>query len=260
MYLKGPELSNFLEDRVGRGPDFFCLCASCTGLRQLEDVELPSLRILRNEVSVYNKLHSLGQIVEQVPSREICDRLWATFISSVYPLIPVLHLPTFYRQYNDFWRSVDECSRGGSPGGFLAECPSFLPLLLSTLFCGSSQSYHASSRDDDPHDRLRKETQQSGKLYRLAMQSLTMLGFPRDPTIYGLAAFVILHLPLIREESDSSTAFISTAFRVGQALGLHRDPKHFDIPLVEAKLRCRIWWHILHKDTRTSKPFPQLMP
>ncbi|KAF2096748.1 hypothetical protein NA57DRAFT_78343 [Rhizodiscina lignyota] len=89
-----------------------------------------------------------------------------------------------------------------------------------------------------------------------------MVGFPGgNTTVFALAAFVILHVPLIREETERSTAFISTAFRVGQKIGLHRDPQCLDITGVEAELRRRLFWHILHKDalSSTASGLPQMM-
>jgi hypothetical protein len=198
---------------------------------------------------MYDHLRSLGQIVATLPPRSTCDKLLTAFIEIIYPMIPILHLPTFYHQYEDFWLAAEQCWQTGVPSGIMAEHPSFLPCLLACLFCGSLQTHLGRPKpDQNAHAYIESETRQSESLYRNTMQSLVMLGFPRDPTFYSLAAYVIWHIPLIREESERSTAFISTAFRVGQTLGLHKDPKHFDLPNYEAECRRRLWWHILNKD------------
>lgn len=211
---------------------------------------MSTLRMLKRELSSYDSLRSLTLLVDRLPPRETCDQLWEAFINTVYPLIPFLHLPTFYAEYDDFWCSIDELRRTGTPTGILADCPTFLALLFSILFCGCFHSSFLPSQSGRVDFSLDEGASQMSKdLYRSTMQTLTMLGFPHDPTLYSLSAFLIWHVPLIREEAERSTAFVSTAFRVGQALGLHRDPKHFQASDVEAEMRRRVWWHILHKDT-----------
>jgi hypothetical protein len=249
--LQGPEIAHLLEAQADDRPDPSSIYQGRSGLRDWDCSEASAIRSLRKEVLEYDSLHSMVQIIDNLPPRETCDRLWAVFITTVYPLIPILHLPTFYSQYDEFWQSVEEFHQTRLPRGFLVTCPTFLALLLSALCCGSLHSYLNRSRTDgDILGPTVSESRRSEMLSRTTMRALTMLGFPRDPTIYSLAAFVIWHVPLIREESEQSTAFISTAFRAGQALGLHRDPSHFGITDAEAEVRRRLWWHILHKDTR----------
>ena len=77
------------------------------------------MSLLQREISKHDKLHSLEQVISQIPSRGTCDKLWAVFVTTIYPLVPVLHLPTFYRQYDDFWRSVEGYQQTGSLTGFL---------------------------------------------------------------------------------------------------------------------------------------------
>ena len=47
-------------------------------------------------------MYSLGQMLDKLPPRETCDELLEAFVATVYPLIPVLHLPSFYRQWDRF--------------------------------------------------------------------------------------------------------------------------------------------------------------
>lgn len=209
------------------------------------------LRTLQQEVLRLEEVQTLRKLLDELPSKEVCEQLWWTFMATVYPLIPVLHLPSFYRQYDRFWQSVEHAKEHGVVEGYLTECPRFLPLVLSALFCGSLHTCQVGDgQEGETQDVWASDARHLSKqLYRATMQSLTILGFPGDSTVNSLAAFMILHVPLIREETERSTSFISTAFRVGQMLGLHRDPQHFGITGGEAEMRRRLWWHILHKDT-----------
>lgn len=207
--------------------------------------------LFQQETFRHDRLHTLGHIVSQLPSKETCDELWSTFIATIYPLIPILHLPTFYRQLDQFWISVQQFHAEGVPGGLLAECPSFLALVVSALFCGTFYKYDAQLNLYMPSTaKASREIKLARRLYRAVMHTLALLSFPSDATIFSLAAYVIWNIPLIREESERSTSFTCTAFRVGQKLGLHRDPEHFQMEYWEAEMRRRIWWHIIHKDTR----------
>lgn len=189
-------------------------------------------------------------MLDSLPSRETCNRLWSQFMAAVYPLIPILHLPMFWQQVDSFWNSIQQYHDTGMPGGILAESPAFLALVFSTLCCGalSDSSLPASESSHASRDRT-AASQLSRSLYRVTMATLSLCRFPRESNLISLQAFVICHIPLIREESERSASFVATAFRAGQALGLHRDPIHFKIEPIEAETRRRLWWHILHKDT-----------
>ena len=248
---QAPELQNSLEDHVNDGADPTPLCDSCKNLHFWDGTEQSSiLRLLTDEALRVDRLHSLAQMLDNLPTKETCNRLWSQFMATVYPLIPVLHLPTFWRRVDSFWNSIQQYRDTGMPGGILAQSPAFLALIFSTLCCGAlpDSSIPTSNDDQDVGDRSRA-SQLSRSLYRATMATLSLCRFPREPNLISLQAFVICHIPLIREESERSASFVSTAFRVGQALGLHRDPLHFKIETIEAELRRRLWWHILHKDT-----------
>ena len=82
-----------------------------------------------------------------------------------------------------------------------------------------------------------------------------MVAFPRNPTIYSLASFLIVHNLLDREEEPvAACSYVSVALRAAQAMGLHRDGTHFALDRVETEMRRRIWWHIIHTDIMTAIP------
>ena len=180
--------------------------------------------------------------MEQLPHGETCDRLWTNFIETVYPLLLILHLPSFYRQFDAFWVFIQHLTEHGSASGFLGSCPSFLALIVSVLFCGSLyNAWRANSdRESNPEVANFGSAKMRQKLYSLTVRSLVILRFPRDPTIFSLSAYLLLHVPLIREESDDSTAFVSIALRAGQAMGLHRDSSHFAMSIEGAEVRRRV--------------------
>ena len=244
-----PEFEGLVD--TSDGPDPRLLCESCKHLHQWSKHEgSSSLKDFAEEALRCDKVHGLGQMLDKVPPREVCNRLWANLMISVYPLVPILHLPTFWHNVDAFWDSLQQYREIGVPTGILGKNPTFLALVFATLFCGSIGE-GLLSREARKHPK--KQSRLSKTLYRDTMRVLTVCGFPRSPTVSSLQAFVLCHVPLIREESERSATFISTAFRVGQVLGLHRDPKHFNITSADAEERRRVWWHILHKDSCESQ-------
>jgi hypothetical protein len=66
-------------------------------------------------------------------------------------------------------------------------------------------------------------------------------------------AFILLNSMLIREvESLSSCSFVAVAFRVCQAMGIHKDGADFGLNEIQVEERRGIWCHPMHLDVMTS--------
>ena len=90
----------------------------------------------------------------------------------------------------------------------------------------------------------------SAHLHDEVTRSLTMISFPNTPSLPGLTAFLIVQTILVKEEEPlTSSLFVGLALRVGQTMGLHRDPAQFGIDAREAEVRRRNWWHIIYMDS-----------
>jgi hypothetical protein len=191
---------------------------------------------------------SLSSTLSELPPRETCDYFYEDFVESVHPLIPLIHLPTFDLHYRRFWDWYKTWQPGHAPEGVLAENPSFLPLLFTVLFTGSI----ARLRPDGVGNIINPlETQK--KLYYLIPSALAMVGFPYSPSLYSLMAFLLLNSMLIREEESlSSCSFVAVAFRVCQAMGLHKDGTDFGLDEIQVEERRRVWCHLMHLDVMTS--------
>lgn len=192
--------------------------------------------------------NSLASVLSALPPREACDCYYEDFVDSVHPLIPLIHLPTFYKYYHRFWDWHAKWLPGRAPDGVLAENPSFLPLLFTVLFTGSI----IRSRSDKVTNAAQPLEVQR-KLYYLIPSTLAMVGFPHSPSLYSLMAFLLLNSMLIREEESlSSCSFVAVAFRVCQAMGLHKDGTDFGLDDIQTEERRRVWCHLMHLDVMTS--------
>lgn len=211
-----------------------------------------------NVGSCCNRIYSLSQLLDTLPPKDTCDELYQTFLDNIHPIAPLLHLPTFEAQYIRFWHWFLSWDRHKIPSGVLAETPSFLPLLFAVCFAGSFGPNTIPSSQDSEDGSFSAITT---SLYKSHYHALSLVSFPQSPTIYSLIAYLIAQNLLIREESLSSCSFVSVALRIAQAMGLNRDGTYFKLDPIQAEIRRRVWWHIIHTDVMTSFPsgLPPLM-
>src|SRR5271168_601687 len=113
------------------------------------------------------------------------------------------------------------------PGPMITKNPSIVCLLFSTLFAGSM----AVSCSRLAELSAEREPILLGDLYFGTMVSMALVGFPRRPNPYSLAAFLFKQNQLTSEEEFlDSPSFISNAFRIALGTGLYRDGSFFGLP------------------------------
>ncbi|RMZ83736.1 hypothetical protein DV738_g918, partial [Chaetothyriales sp. CBS 135597] len=181
----------------------------------------------------------------------ICEKLCEIFFATVFPLIPILHVRSFSEDFQQLWKSIDPVNPHNSETSiFLRRKPGFLCLLSSILFAALASS--------SPKRRIgalgeNAQLVDTGDMYFLTTVSATLNGFPRQPSVYSLAAFIFSQSQFVREEEFSDAPeFISTAFRIALGMGLHRKVAHPGLSMAEIETRRRIWWYILHLDVMSS--------
>lgn len=183
-----------------------------------------------------------------LPTPETSGILCSRFLTNVYPLIPILHVPSFQEDIVAFWRDLKQ--EGGhniTIGPFIREKPDFVCLFSAVLFAGAMTLQ--STRIETPS--ITDLFQVTNELYFATMKSASLIGFPRQPTLNSLASYIITEMQLLREEDFADPpAHVATSFRVALSMGLHRDISRFDFP--EAETRRRLWWFIIHLDVMIS--------
>jgi hypothetical protein len=87
----------------------------------------------------------------------------------------------------------------------------------------------------------------------MTSDALTLVGFPHSPSTYSLMAFILSQSILIREEESlGSCSFVAVAFRIAQAMGMHKDGTSFNLDPIQVQERRRIWWQLMHLDVMSS--------
>lgn len=167
-----------------------------------------------------------------LPPRATADRLWRTYIDNFESYYRILHVPTFEREYRDFW-----ATRQG-PRCFLAQ-------LLS--ICALASCF----RDED---RLYQEAQ-----VRAWIEAVRQWLFRADPRAQLSLGYLQAHLLMLVAgdvhwmKIDRSWISSGALIRNAVSAGLHREPR--DFPRVSpfyAELRRRLWYSILEYDLVTA--------
>ncbi|KAL4879423.1 fungal-specific transcription factor domain-containing protein [Aspergillus karnatakaensis] len=181
-------------------------------------------------------------MLEYMPTKRQSHALYKGFMSGIQAISPLLHPPTVLNHYNSFWDWYDSSSYSGES----CPDPSFIPLMYAIWYGGSvTISIRTIKAEFGGATRGGLSKAYNDQVTRW----LTKTSFPRNPTLHGLAAYLLVQTILSKEEQPlTSSLFVSLAMRVAQTMGLHRDPAYFGISASEAECRRRLWWHIVHMD------------
>lgn len=180
-------------------------------------------------------LHTL-----QIPDRSRCDALFELYVSSIHPIVPLVHMPTFRQEYETFW----DMQHSGQTKDAIPTSP----LILAALYAGAAVGQQPPLRQTLPDLDMQEI---ATELYNQATSSLHAVNFPRAPSVSTLAAYLIVQGIWMRDEEPLNTgSFNGVIVRVAQMLGLHRDPSHFKAAVapIPAEVHRRVWWHVFHCD------------
>lgn len=156
-----------------------------------------------------------------LPPKHIADHLLQSYYTSVHAVIPILHWPTFDREYEDVYKI-----------GSLQNVPSvWCSLLFAVLAVGILFSNEASA--------LRP---QKGKEY--IQISLMLIDLWNDEFVIDHARGAILISVFLYEMNLKSAAWtwLASSVRISQDIGLHSETGPW--PNIEGEMRKRVWWGV----------------
>ena len=189
----------------------------------------------------------LANLLTTLPKKAVCDTLLQSFLISVYAIHPLVHLPTFQTDYNNFWQWCRN-SDISQPDNKLLGDPTFLCLLFSTLYCGAT----VSSWNDGSLQNLEKESTVD-QLRKTYSSSLNMCQSLQSPTFFTLVSSLLAHSCSKPDEADfEDLRFVSMISRIAQSMGLQHDGSLFGFDPIETEMRRRVWWHIVWLDLQVS--------
>ncbi|KAL3429603.1 hypothetical protein BDV09DRAFT_202867 [Aspergillus tetrazonus] len=193
---------------------------------------------------------TIASVLERIPDKHACDGFVQTFITSVYPLHPLIDLPDFQSWYAVFWQWCHEAGdrRSTIIPNTLLEDVTMNCVLFAVLYAGAAASAHTS-----------QEPATTKNLESAVSATLTACDHLRRPTVNTVAASLIID-PFMSKDLGSLEygLWVSSAVRLAQSTGLHRQEHatpNRDIDLgsaPEPRLERRIWAHIVWLDVQHS--------
>lgn len=192
---------------------------------------------------------SLAKVLGSLPTKPVCDAIFRTFLVSVYPIHPLVDIPTFQSDCDAFW----EWAAAGSliPPAKLIEDPSFTCLLFAVLYSGASVTPISTWQDSSsPLATIERKTTIE-QLSAACSGSLSACQHTAHPTINTLVASILVNQFSNEETPLQRALFVSTAVRLAQSMGLHR---LCEVPRAGSArdYRNRIWSHIIWLDVQSS--------
>ncbi|KAL4945758.1 hypothetical protein BDV06DRAFT_184099 [Aspergillus oleicola] len=186
-----------------------------------------------------------------MPPKHICDAFLNAFTTFIYPIVPLIDLPSFQSWYSVFWKWCNRSFPSDNIPPALLEDVTVLSLLFALLYAGASVAPESSWSSQPLKDltkgfilRGRKEDYKT-ILLACAHQS--------HPTLSTITAELLVD-PFTRNlDSLANGLFISSIARLAQSVGLHRDDDCSSSPSQSTKhLRQRVWSHIIWLDVQYS--------
>ena len=192
----------------------------------------------------------LAELLTTLPQKVVCDALLHSFSIAFYPIYPLIHLPTFHTDYNNFWQWCRN-SDISQPDNKLLGDPTFLCLLFSVLYCGAMVSPLAMWMTDNLQDVEKNSAVE--QLRKSCSSSLSMCQHLQHPTFSTLVSSLLTHSCSKSDtEPLEDLRFVSTILHLAQYMGFHRDGASFGLDSITSELRRRVWWHIIWLDVQTS--------
>jgi hypothetical protein len=113
-------------------------------------------------------------------------------MAGIHPIIPLVHPPSFYKDYSEFWEWVE---RKEDESLWPTSILRILPLIFA-IFYGGSISCSAKELSEVFGSTPKASVNE--RLYNATTKSLGIVSFPRTSTIASLSAFLIVQTLMIR--------------------------------------------------------------
>jgi hypothetical protein len=169
--------------------------------------------------------------MSDLPSREVCEPLFESFVLGVHPIVPICHIPTLREEYNELWQKV-------SPNYSVES----LSLILAALYTGAVNS--------------KVVDHNTSTILRLYEDIFRLVDFSVEPQNVA-SSIQFLQATIIMKTYNwsylapfSGFGFLPQVIRFAQSMRLHSDKKSSNP--VEQEICRRIWWHLLFLDIEST--------
>ena len=175
---------------------------------------------------------------EMVPAKNVADELLQLYLDSFDTTYRVLHIPTFMKQYSDYWENPQKPDMA------------FVAQLLAVLAAGSC--FHMSMEAE-----ARETYQTPAMKWIMGVQSYVSCSFVSPEINLRMIQTQTLLLVArlgVANDGDVAWAASGSLIRSAMTMGLHRDPTRFrkGARPFWYELRRRVWATIVELDLKIS--------
>lgn len=177
-----------------------------------------------------------------VPSKKVADTLFARYINSVHPVMPLFDIQILYPQYEMFWSSTKTAPL------------SLYIIIFAVLYAGSVSEFEEMSVILSLSHCLQDSVDRMRHLVGATEIALAISDFPAKVTLVGLQASVILHSVIRNDCKTDDCGSVASLIRLAQLIEINRDPQNyhgFSHHLIIQERRL-LWWHIYFLDCTTA--------
>lgn len=182
----------------------------------------------------YRQSAIMGQFsppLPELPSRSMTEQLLQAYRTFFHPMMPILHFPTFEKAVDDIYR---DCRHTYQPSFFSMF---FAVLAVGSIFGAGCHGSIAPGSYEPQSIRIGK----AAELIEVSRQCIDP--WNNEPDLDTVRCFLLAAVFLVEVNlKTAASAWLGSAVRVGQEMGLHRDLG--PLPMVESEMRRRVWWSI----------------
>lgn len=206
--------------------------------------------MMRKETSNQESAAIVSKLREFLPGKLVCDRLLKIYTENFEKSSRILHVPSFLRQYSQFWASPDDK---------IFQSSAFLPQLTTILAICYKFLDGNSGFDDDQKTYLEMASLElvTAWVDTLSRKQAIDISTLQTETLLLLARQLQLLSP------DKLWCATGALVRSAMVMGLHLRPAEFKkISPFHAELRRRIWVTIVQMDLQASiaASMPSIVP
>ncbi|KAJ5288896.1 hypothetical protein N7478_001926 [Penicillium angulare] len=181
---------------------------------------------------------ALQEIIDSLPPKPCCDYLVSTFFKNISALFPILHGPTFLKQYTTFMQQPYDVDLA-----WLALLFSICSLVINTLDANDPRLVYIWPQSVSTPTQAPSTVSASHRLLRTAMTCLSQDHFFIRHKFSTFEALLMVIYNLSHNESvDQGWALLGMALNIGIALRCNVDQ---NLSPVETQRRRRCWAGLL---------------
>ncbi|KAK5988021.1 Equisetin cluster transcription factor eqxF [Cladobotryum mycophilum] len=187
------------------------------------------------------EVSNLAEVLLDIPSREVSDRLVSRYFNSMEASIVLIHAPTFQEEYKRFWLDQSGTST------------EWISVLFGIMFMGTF--LYVRSQDELP-ESFSDPMEMMDTFRSRSTECLIISKYSTIPGTYTMEALLLnIQSEFVRRRDAHVGVWVlsGVAIRLAMRMGYHRDPDNYpQISPFRGEMRRRVWAITLQLDALLS--------